>query len=157
MASDKNSKEPTELLAKEIFVKTCVFGSSSKLTFQNMAWMTISDFVNIDSFALKKLGKHFPSGMSSDREATFIGKTRSILSQSKRVTDQIGTVKRSSRKMEFIHQSKIFEIQQFLVMGIKDMNNCEWKKIDFKLVKEMPKYALRVGKQINFNLMWLIT
>ncbi len=138
MAGGIKKLKDLDLLSKESYVKSCVFCSDPRICFQDLAWLTISDFVNIDKS--KKLTRNFPSGLDADGEATFIGKTRSILSQSNCVTDKLGTVKRSTRKMEIIHQGKLFEIQQFLVMGLRDLNNCEWKPI-----KDLPKYALRVG------------
>lgn len=146
-----NKTNDSELLSKGDFFKSCVFGSKQTLTFQNQAWISITDFVNIDKS--KKLTKNFPHGLTEDGETIFLGKTRSILSQSNRVTDQIGTVKRSSRKMEIVHRNRVFEIQSFLVIGFRDLNNCQWKMVDLEEAKTMPNYALRVGKLVISSLL----
>ncbi len=138
MANEKKKPKDLDHLLKENYVKSCVFRSNPRICFEDLAWLTISDFANIDKST--NLSKNFPSGFDVDGEATFIGKTRSILSQRNLVTDQIGTVKRSTRKMEIIHRGKLFDIQQFLVLGVKDLDKCEWKR-----AKEKPLFALRVG------------
>ena len=142
---ERLKEDESEIIEKGSMVKSSVFGSNSNKTFCPLLWITISDFVNLDKS--KNLSNSYPHGFSEDGESTFLGKTRSILKQSNRVTDQIGTVRRSSRKMEISHQKKVFEIQSFLVLGFKNLNNVQWKEVNLNLNKPMPKYALKVGKK----------
>lgn len=144
MQMEKFKDDESEVIEKGSMVKSSVFESSPSVTFSPLLWITISDFVNIDKS--KKLSNSYPHGFSDDGESTFFGKTRTILKQSNRVTDQIGTVRRSSRKMEISHQKKVFEIQSFLVLGFKNLNNVQWKEVNLNFNDPMPKYALKVGK-----------
>lgn len=146
---DKRKKDD-ELLTKKNLFKSSVYLSSPRLVFEPHGWMTMSDFVNLDKS--RKLDKNFPYGMSEDEELTYIGKTRSILSRTNRITDQIGTVKRSSRKMEIAHMNKVFDIQLFLVLGFKDMEGVFWKQVNLNVKDEIPSHAIRIGKYKYFFL-----
>jgi hypothetical protein len=140
----ENKQKEDEFLAKKNLFKSSVYLSSPKLVFQPHGWMPISDFVNLDKS--RKLSKSFPNGSSEDGELTYTGKTRSILSRTNRITDQIGTVKRSSRKMEIAHTNKVHDIQLFMVLGFKDMDSVYWKPVSLSVKDEIPTHALRIGK-----------
>ena len=136
----KSRLDEADLPPKRTLVNSCVYNSNSKHVFHQIAWISIGDFVKLDK--TKNVQASYPHGVTDDGELAFIGKTRSILSSSNRITDQVGTVKRSTRKMEICHQNKVFDIQLFLVLGFEDMKNVFWKPIH---ANKFPMFALKLG------------
>ena len=140
MLSSRKPAKP-DTINKVILVKSCVFQPKSNLNYDSFYWMCAADFVRIDK---ANIMKYFPSGFSNEGEITFVGKARTLLKSSDKITDQIGAVKRSTRKLEICYSNKIFSIDTFSILGFNQTKSFYWHTCN-DVIQNMPKNALKLG------------
>ena len=140
----KKSKSKSNDLSYLEFEKSPVWKSRPDLIYEPLTWLTSSEFIRFDK---TKLDNHFPCGKSGDGELLFIGKTRARLSSSNRLTDQIGSVKRSIRKLQLCHNNKVFNVDAFSVLGFKSSKCLMWTQVNLmnEVKIKLPNFALKLG------------
>lgn len=102
--------------------------------------MNISEFVRLD----KTNTKCFPNGLSTEEEITFIGKARTLLKSSNRITDQLGAARRSSRKLEICFTNRIFNIDTFTILGFSQ-SKCYYYHSISDTTQKLPDNLLKLG------------
>lgn len=75
-----------------------------------------------------------------------MAKTRSRLSNSNRLTDQIGQVKKSSFKLEICHMNKVYELESFVLLNFRNSSCFKWCYLETNKENiQIPRNALRLG------------
>lgn len=102
--------------------------------------MNICDFVRLDKASIKC----FPNGLSSEGEVSFVGKARTLLKSSNKITDQLGSAKRSTRKLEICFSNRIFNIDTFTILAFSQPKSFYWHSIN-ENTEKMPDNLLKLG------------
>lgn len=124
-------------------IESSVYSSNLNETFEPCIWARENCLINIDK---RTLDMHYPHGVSEHGEFTLIGKTRSRLSASNRITDQIGQVKKSKSKLEICHLNKVYDLESFVLLKFSKLSCFSWNLADVSNeTLNIPTYALRLG------------
>ncbi|RNA33141.1 hypothetical protein BpHYR1_037079 [Brachionus plicatilis] len=119
-------------------IESCCYNSSSILSYEPCIWTRETCLNNLSK---NNLSEKFPHGLSQHGELILIGKTRSKLSSSNRITDQIGQAKKSVHKLDICHLNKVYQLDSFALLNFPNSNCFKWSNFESKL----PDNALRVG------------
>lgn len=119
-------------------IKSCCYSSNSDTSYESCIWTRETCLFNLNKTDLLE---KFPCGQSEHGELIFVGKTRSKVSSTNRITDQIGQVKKSVHKLEICHLNKIFKLDSFALLNFSHSNCFKWSNFESSL----PNNALRVG------------
>ncbi|CAF0728286.1 unnamed protein product [Brachionus calyciflorus] len=114
------------------------YNSNSNIRYEPCIWTRETCLSNINK---KILSTNFPHGISDHGELILIGKTRSKLSSSNRITDQIGQVKKSLSKLEIVHSNKVYQLDSFVLLNFMNPLSYQWSNFDINF----PSNALRIG------------
>ena len=123
-------------------VSSSVFASDKNESFDHSIWLYVSELGKIEKKLIKN---HYPHGLSKHGELTLIGKTRSRLSSSNKITDQVGQAQKSTLKLQVCHMNKVYELDSFYALNFNKKDCFEWKLIDDNNNFSLLKYGLRLG------------
>lgn len=118
--------------------ESCCYKSSQNIKYAECIWTRETCFNNLNK---KTLANNFPNGLSEHGELILIGKTRSKLSSSNKITDQIGQAKKSLSKLEICHLNKVYQLDSFVLLNFLNPFSFEWCNYD----SVFPSNALRIG------------
>lgn len=119
-------------------INSCCYNSNPNTNYESCIWTRETCLSNLNK---KDISEKFPCGLSEHGELIFIGKTRSKMSSTNRITDQIGQVKKSVHKLEICHLNKVYKLDSFALLHFSCSDCFKWSNFESSL----PINALRVG------------
>jgi hypothetical protein len=123
-------------------IESSIHNSSEKQNYsvESCTWIRES---MLKTFNRQKLDDNFPRGVSEQGEPTFVGKARIKLSQSGKITDKLGQVKKS--RLEMCHLNKCHEFDKFVVLNF-EKPSFYWHQVDSSSLSEkIPQNVVRLG------------
>ena len=140
--SDSSLDEPEEDLSETI--NASVYGVTKFYTNYSLEPCIWSRECLLKKHEKQALDAKFPHGLSEHSEFTLIGKARIKLSQSGKLTDKIGQVKKSTCVLDMCHSNRCHEFEKFVVLNFANPACFYWASVDLNL-SQIPSNALRLG------------